>query len=79
MTKFEILVFCVSFGLCVIHVVVDFVLARKNGKKLNKLCSKCGLPVYDDIEHKCFLSDHQLTALYDFVLSLRGGDNGNSK
>ncbi|UPW41392.1 hypothetical protein [Dipodfec virus UA06Rod_17] len=61
---------------CIVHLVVSLVCHYKQGKKIEKLCDKCGFPLYSDEVHKC-LDQTQLLKLIDFVKSLRGDDNGN--
>lgn len=77
MEWFDILSLCACVLACIIHAVIDFIVSRRNGKKIDKLCKKCGLPIYDDMSHSCPLSDDQLSALYDFVVSLRGKNNND--
>ncbi|QXN75100.1 hypothetical protein [Microvirus mar26] len=79
MQYFEILCPSICFVVCLIHSVIQLVVSHKTGKKITSLCEKCGLPVLDDEVHKCSLSPEQLSKLVDFVASLKGHDNDNSK
>lgn len=70
----------ICLGICCFHVICliyEFIHNLFIGKKINKLCEKCGLPVFSDTEHDCALSSHQIKKLYEFVNSVRGDKNGN--
>lgn len=41
------------FAVCVIHFIINFIVSIKSGKKINKLCDKCNLPVIGD-NHMCY-------------------------
>lgn len=60
---------------CLFHFIYSFISSFLMKKKIDKFCSDCGSPVYEDEVHKC-LSDTQIGKLVDFVNSLRGDDNG---
>ena len=61
----------ICFFFCLIHFLIDFFVSRSNGKKINKLCDKCHLPVFDGKDHDCALSSEQLQRLVEFVKSLK--------
>lgn len=79
MAKIEIL--CVSFCfLCsLVHFIAELILSYKQNKRIKELCSMCGFPVYDGEKHNCKLTSEQLNSLYNFVVSVRGSDDGSKR
>lgn len=68
--------FCILF--CILHLIFQFVNARKTGKKIDGICDKCFTLKYSGEEHVCSLTDDQLHKLVDFVSSIKGGDDVGS-
>lgn len=67
----------VCFVVCILHSIIQSIFSKIQGKKIDKLCEKCGLPVYDGFSHDCSLSVEQLQKLFEFVSSLKGDNHGN--
>ncbi|UPW40993.1 hypothetical protein [Sigmofec virus UA08Rod_5838] len=63
-------VLCAIF--CIVHFIVEAILAHRQNKKIEKLCEKCGFPIYEDVSHNCALTSEQLQKLVEFVSSLKG-------
>lgn len=78
MNVIEIVCSCICGFFCVFHLIVQFVIARKTGKKIDGVCDKCFSLKYEDEEHICSLTEVQLQKLVDFVSSLKGNDYGCS-
>lgn len=64
----------ICLGLCALHFFIELFTSFLTGRKINKLCDKCHLPIYDELNHKCALTEIQLSALVEFVDSLKKGD-----
>lgn len=60
---------------CVLHSVIESIRMRRLKKKVEKYCEQCSAPIYEGEEHKCLLSDRQLSALATFVATIKDGDN----
>ncbi|WGL31100.1 hypothetical protein [Dipodfec virus UOA04_Rod_718] len=68
--------FVLSLLLFVVHFVYAIVSSIRSGKKIDRLCDKCHLPVVEDTPHKC-LNEEQLQLLEKFIKSMF--DNGGSQ
>lgn len=68
-------VFCCF--LCLLHLIYEFVHSRLLNKKIKTFCEKCNMPVYENEEHKCSLTSEQLKKLSEFILLLKGENNGS--
>lgn len=69
--------------ICCIHILfnfIDFIRGKLLGKKIDKLCEKCGEPIYvDSSVHECWnlfssLPKDELTLIVGFIDYLRSGD-----
>lgn len=54
--------FCLLF--CLIHFVIELLVAHKQNKKIDHLCDKCGLPVYENSSHICPFDYEQLSSIF---------------
>lgn len=64
----------ICLAVCCVHIVsivYEFIHNLILGKRINKLCDKCGLPEYDGIEHKCQLTGEEISLLTQFILSVK--------
>ncbi|UPW41998.1 hypothetical protein [Dipodfec virus RodF1_43] len=66
--------FVLSVLLFLVHFVYAIVSSFRNGKKIDRLCDKCHLPVVEDTPHKC-LSEQQLQLLEKFINSILNNNN----
>lgn len=41
------------FVFCVVHSIISCLIARSQGKKIDRLCNKCGQPVIGGETHTC--------------------------
>lgn len=70
------LILCVA--LCILHLIIGIISSISQNKKINKICAKCGSPVFEGENHTCTLSYEELSALVAFVRDLKGdNENGN--
>lgn len=78
MKLFEYICLCISI-LHVLSIIAEIFKAKILGKKIERLCEKCGSFVYDSIDHQCLdvascLSSEDLKIVLGFVNYLRKED-----
>lgn len=74
---------CLCFILCLLHSIVTAIVSARQSKKIEKLCDKCGMPVYSDMSHICIvnsngqpidISNSQLVTLADVISGVKKDD-----
>lgn len=68
---------CLVF--CFLHFLFEIIVSFIQGRKIKRLCDKCGFPVYENVDHNCQLSESQLSKLVDFISDIKGVSNVSSK
>lgn len=63
------LILCV--GVCILHLIVGIISAISQNKKIEKICTLCGSPIFKGEEHTCTLSYEELSAVIAFVNDLK--------
>lgn len=72
----------ICLGLCAFHCICfiyELIHGLILGKRIDKLCDKCGMPVYTDEEHACLdifnaMSADELKLVLSFIDYLRKED-----
>lgn len=60
--------------LIVLHistVLISLIINLLTGKKVDKFCKDCGMPIYKNTEHNCTLTNEELKLLTDFIVKIK--------
>lgn len=76
----------ICLGVCCLHIIfvfIEFIRGKILGKKIDKICNECHMPIYSDEEHECFdilksLSKDEILLIRGFIDFLRKGDIDNA-
>lgn len=78
----------ICLGICCLHilfVIIEFCRGLVFGKKIDRLCTECGMPIYkDSSEHECWelfssMPKDEVVLITQFIdfLRSRGSDDGD--
>lgn len=65
--NWQLLLIAFHFSTVLISLIVNLL----SNKKIDKFCKDCGLPIFQNQEHNCILTNEELKLLTDFIVKIK--------